>query len=461
MKLRLMKCSQYKKDAILWQVAPLAKTSALPEKFYLILSHHKEANQYLRFVRERPALQWEAGGAFAALVRKYLASAVISAIFVDAERRHIWLPLLSAGQEWFLHIHHEGAVAISLISPDKESLVRLGVKGVFTKKKSAELPLLENLENRLEDFLTCLGEKPGTQLAASAPPTQDLAISHYQREARRRLARRLKTVRQAFAKLHSAISSADTSALLEKQARHLQTFLYKVETHMSELRLLPEETGYAEVLVIPLQTQWSAAENLADYFERLKKMKKGQSALKEQIEKTGAELNALEAENTRLQHEALSEDELAKVLRRFRLPVDKPLATPVVDDKNTKPYRIFHCEGVEIWVGKGPRENDELTKAARSNDHWLHAIGLGGSHVLIPSQQLGKAGLSAKVKRDAAILALHFSRLRKDQAGEVYVTQRRCLTKKKGMPPGLWLVQQSETYFLTYTAEELKILLNS
>ncbi len=463
MKLRLSKCTQYKKDAILWQVSPLSRTSDLPDKFYLVLSHHKEGSQYLRFTRERPTLTFEASGAFASLVRKYMSSAVIEEVLVDEARRNIWIPLLSAGQEWFIHIHHEGAVSISLISPTRESLVRMGMSGLFTKKKSdIAIPSRSELQDRMSDFLSTLS------LQASQKPTvhkesaqnEGPTFSRYQREARRRLARRLKTVRQSFAKLQDELSSTHDSDRLEREARLLQSYLYKVHAQMSELILSPEETGEYESVTIVLDADKSPSENLAYAFSRIKKLKTGFKTLSEQVAKVGTELDAMEQQNSRLQSIALSEDDIAQVLRRFRLPVEKPEASHVSDDKTTLPYRIYYSGKFEILVGKGPRENDELTKSARSNDYWFHAIGLGGSHIIVPYQQLGKEGLTAKVKRDAAILALHFSRVRKDLSGEVYVTQRRCITKKKGMPPGLWLVQQSETLFLNYSESELKGILD-
>jgi hypothetical protein len=333
MKLRLTKCSQYKKDAILWQVSPLEKNSDLPDKFYLILSYHKEGGQYLRFVRERPTLVFEAGGAFSSLVRKYLNSAVLSEILLDS--KNIWLPLHSAGETWFVHVHHEGAVEISLISPESMNLVRLGSKGIFTKKKEAsEIPSRESVSEGLDEFLMELRRDPralsirlpgddGREESAEHPSEKDQSpISHFQREVRRRIARRLKTVRQAHEKLLKGQDSDESIAELESQARTLQTYLYKVLPEMEELFLSKEETGLSEDMNISLRGDWSGVDNLSDYFKRLKKMKKGRTALADQFSKVGLELSALEFENQRLQSVSLSEEELTKILKRFRLPLD-------------------------------------------------------------------------------------------------------------------------------------------
>lgn len=418
MKLRLTKCSQYKKDSILWTM------TGADHKCYLILSYQKP---YLKFTSEKPNLSWEASGAFAALSRKHINNAAMTAILTDVQRNNIWIPLYIGGERWLLNIHHEGAVEISLISPQNESIVRLGAAGVFTKKKEArELPPFENLPDILYDELQKIQKVPSSESEKpQAVPSPTLAVSPYQKEVRKRIARRLKTVRSAFSKLTKDIHSDEEIAKLEEEAHHLQ------------------ETQY----------------NVGEKFEHIKKLKRARKALAEHVEKTGGELKDLENAHSLLQESYLTEDELVQVLKRFRLPLDKPEAS--TKDKDTSiPYKMFKIDGVEMLVGKGPLENDELTKAARSNDYWFHAIGLGGSHVIVPFQQLSKTGMTTKVKREASILALHYSRLRKDFGGEVYVTQRRHLTKKKGMPPGLWQVQQSESFYLSYTDEELKKILS-
>ncbi len=462
MKFRLTKSSQYKKETVLWQISPIEKDSGYPDKFYLLISFHKEKGQYIRFVRERPSLTWESSGAFASLVRKHMNSAVLSEIYADSEGKNIWIPLFSSSQCWYLHLHHEGAVELSLLSPDKVSLVRLGAKGIFTKKKEAEeIPSLETLKDITEEFLKDLkisDEPKITKEKNTSENESSDSISHFQREVRRRLSRRLKTVSSASEKLKKSVHSEEDIALLEKQARLLQSYLYKVQANQNSLRLSKEETGEDEC-VIPLKEHWSAADNVSNYFERLKKLKKGKNALAEQLSKTEKELKDLEFENSRLQTTPLSETELLTLLKRFRLPLEKPDGSKV--DTSTQAYKVYKSDGMKVLVGKGPKENDELTKAARSNDYWVHAIGMGGSHVIIPFQQLPKTGLSQKLRREASILALHFSKIRKDLAGEVYITQRRYLTKKKGMPPGLWLVQQSDNMYVSYTEDELKAILSS
>ena len=211
---------------------------------------------------------------------------------------------------------------------------------------------------------------------------------------------------------------------------------------------------------IEVPTDRSPSEYLSDLFERVKKIKRGQQTLAEQVEKVKREVQALEADILHLENTRITEAERLGIHKRFHIPVEKSPQSRE-GESTARPYKVFkNADAIEFLVGKGPRENDELTKSARSNDYWFHAIGLGGSHVVVSYQSLSKSGLTESIKREACILALHFSKQRKDLAGEVYVTQRRFVSKKKGMPPGLWNVLQSETVFVSYTEEELKKVLS-
>ena len=107
-------------------------------------------------------------------------------------------------------------------------------------------------------------------------------------------------------------------------------------------------------------------------------------------------------------------------------------------------------------VGKGAEENDRLVKGAAANDWWFHAVGVTGSHVIVPGRQFkGLAELPPHVLRAAGILAIHYSKLRESRAGEVYVTRKAHLRKRKGDPAGLWQVSRSGSVQIRYEPEEL------
>lgn len=62
--------------------------------------------------------------------------------------------------------------------------------------------------------------------------------------------------------------------------------------------------------------------------------------------------------------------------------------------------------GISISVGENANENDELTlDIARPGEHWFHVASFPGAHVVAHAPVLDR-----ETKRDAAILACHFSK---------------------------------------------------
>ena len=51
---------------------------------------------------------------------------------------------------------------------------------------------------------------------------------------------------------------------------------------------------------------------------------------------------------------------------------------------SNQPIKFISTDGYTIFVGKNNKQNDTLTfKTATSNDLWLHAKNIPGSHVII------------------------------------------------------------------------------
>ena len=101
---------------------------------------------------------------------------------------------------------------------------------------------------------------------------------------------------------------------------------------------------------------------------------------KEQITKLEGTINELNIDIANLKERSLGVIELDDIRKKYKLPIlstTKSSATPV-----SLPYKTYiSSTGHTILVGKGPKENDELTKSARSNDYWLHATGVS-AHML-------------------------------------------------------------------------------
>lgn len=93
-------------------------------------------------------------------------------------------------------------------------------------------------------------------------------------------------------------------------------------------------------------------------------------------------------------------------------------------------------EGFEILVGKGARENDQLTfREARPQDLWLHASGYAGSHVIVRHPD-GLEPPRDVVERAAGLAAFHSKAREARGKIEVHVCRAADVRKPKGFPAG-------------------------
>ena len=100
-------------------------------------------------------------------------------------------------------------------------------------------------------------------------------------------------------------------------------------------------------------------------------------------------------------------------------------------------WREYERAGFRVLVGKGARENDQLTfRVAEPNDLWLHASGYAGSHVVVKNPDRLDS-LPREVVECAAQLAAFHSKAR-DARGkvEVHLCRAADVRKPKGWPPG-------------------------
>ena len=122
------------------------------------------------------------------------------------------------------------------------------------------------------------------------------------------------------------------------------------------------------------------------------------------------------------------------------------------------PYRAYRAStGEFIHVARSAADGDLMIKLMPSHHTWLHVLTGEGSHVWL--QKPGKSEPSAAAVREAAILAVHNSRLSRGRQGEVRVATRADIEKKKNLPPGKVLVRRCKTILVKYEAPELEVIL--
>ena len=110
-----------------------------------------------------------------------------------------------------------------------------------------------------------------------------------------------------------------------------------------------------------------------------------------------------------------------------------------------RPHALVDAEGNSVYVGRSGPQNDLLTfDVAGPDDTWLHARGVGGSHVIIRWRSPGEEENTDTVTA-AAALAAWYSAARESGAVEVDVARRRHVRKIKGARPGMVTYRNERT----------------
>ncbi len=113
------------------------------------------------------------------------------------------------------------------------------------------------------------------------------------------------------------------------------------------------------------------------------------------------------------------------------------------------PYRRFVSSGgLEIRVGRGARENDDLTfRHSRPDDIWMHAQQSSGAHVILRWRGDGRP--PRRDLAEAATLAALHSSARHSGRVAVAWTRRKYVRKPRGAAPGSVVPGRLQTVFVT------------
>ncbi|MBI5777655.1 MAG: NFACT family protein [Nitrospirae bacterium] len=203
-------------------------------------------------------------------------------------------------------------------------------------------------------------------------------------------------------------------------------------------------------LVIPLDPSKTPQGNMDDYFKKHRKFLAAGQEIRPRIAKIEGELAALRKEQQAIQEGSWTPPEPASAPARDRRPRSSAQHSAPSARHATRsgPFRRFtSADGLPIYVGRNAKENEELTlKFAHSEDLWLHAQGVPGSHVVVRLEK--GANPPPDTLKDAATLALLYSDFKKSGKGDVIYTKRKYVRKAKGRPPGTVMVTQEKAIFL-------------
>ncbi|MEE9392888.1 MAG: NFACT RNA binding domain-containing protein [Planctomycetota bacterium] len=278
----------------------------------------------------------------------------------------------------------------------------------------------------------------------------------------RALTKALKRQVKRVSKIEQDWRRSEGGEELRQHGELLKGAMHEITRGMESIRVrdwsAPEGS---EVWVdIALDSKLSAQENIANIFARAKKKIRGQEVVSERLEEQRARLAALNDLEIKL-GSAERDDlpEFLKALRVLDVKVEAPAQAgkkkkPVVQAR--KPYKTYQSkDGLDIWVGRGARDNDELTfRCARGNEWWLHAQDYAGSHVVVKTE----GELPEQSLLDAATLAVLYSKAGKAGRQAVSYTRRKNVQKFRGAAPGKVILQSHRTLMVRLEPDRISRL---
>ena len=204
----------------------------------------------------------------------------------------------------------------------------------------------------------------------------------------------------------------------------------------------------APALEIEIEENVSLPDEAAKRFRQYGKAKRAREGIAErmvQLDREIAQLDRQVAEIKRIFEErdetALERFIEAEAPRKPAIQKNAAKKTRTPEAKVPGVRRYLSTDGYEILVGRGARDNDNLTfKIAQPNDLWLHAGDYPGSHVVVRNPT--RKEVPHRTLIEAAQLAGKFSQASEDSKVVIHYTHRKFLSKPKGAAPGLVRLQR-------------------
>lgn len=340
---------------------------------------------------------------------------------------------------------------------DHYELGKKSTEEIVQVTKKLTKAMLENPEFRvLEDGNLCL--IPEKNLPVHTKKTFDdissaIRYVYYKTSKERRLSSRLNSVKpkieKAINKSESIINQLQNADKGLERAEKYEQFGHILMAHAhekiesgTEVIELPNLYEDEKPVKIQLKPTLNIAENAQRYYNKSTKAVRN-------VEESEKRLKREKLELKKLKNIQSSLNDIEKIYEFddwFKDKEEDLIELGILSAGNSKkslPYRKVHIDGYEIWIGKNAKSNDKLTSAAHKEDIWLHARGVGGSHVVIRMNN-NKNMPPRQIILKAAAVAAWNSKARGSDLAPVIVTKRKYVTKPKGAPSGAVRVQKED-----------------
>jgi predicted ribosome quality control (RQC) complex YloA/Tae2 family protein len=252
--------------------------------------------------------------------------------------------------------------------------------------------------------------------------------------------------------MESGIKDQSELEHLQHSGELLLAYQYRLEKGQTELRA--QYNADEPELVIKIDPDLTPLENAQRYFDKYNRAKRAQQNVPELMEEAKNELDfILQLENDLEMASNWPEiDDVIQELQKRGFDVRGKKIKRMGGGSRTGPLKLTK-EGYIIWVGRNSRQNDEVTfRKANSDDFWLHARDVPGSHVVIRND--GRH-IPDELIEAAASIAAYYSPRRKDSKVDVILTRCKYVKPIKNAGPGMVTFRNERTVTVSPHSEEI------
>lgn len=242
-----------------------------------------------------------------------------------------------------------------------------------------------------------------------------------------------------------AIESADRLETLRVSGELILANLHLIRPGADTLSAVNYYAEPPVACAVALDPALSPQDNAKRYFKLYRKGKLAREYALSQLAAVAEEIAYLEGQLENLSH-CDTQSELAEVreeliAERYIKP-DRKAPRKQQFSVASKPLRFCSSDGIDIYVGKNNRQNDQLTmRFARGENLWLHAKDMPGSHVIVLSDGMPPE----QTLLEAATIAACYSSGKAAPSVPVDYTLRKNVKKPSGARPGMVIFSTNST----------------
>ena len=285
------------------------------------------------------------------------------------------------------------------------------------------------------------------------------ALKEKKERLERALQKKIKRAQGQITRAQEGMREAESWQEKEHLAQLLKTNFSQIKRGMRRIELSDWEKE-GKLVEISLDPALLPKEQVDRFFKKARKLKKGVPHVEILLGKREDELNTLQKAHQELAS-LQTYEELEAFSNTYHLIPPPSTKKACAEPKKRLPYRTFTTkQGMIIHAGKSDKDGDTLTfTLANGSDYWFHVATYPGSHVVLKCPK--GVDPDRESLRDAALIALYFSKAKKGGSDEITVTQVKHVSKPRGAKPGLVTISRHKKMLCRLDQKRLDRLFES